>query len=333
MTVTSRPSLVELVPPAVRAALLEGCEAVAFEDGVAVVRVGEPGDSYYIVAEGSAEVLSPTGEPLGRLGPGEGFGELALLLNRPRTATVIARGPLSCLRLSTEHFRALVRDPDRLLSVVSTLAARQADDMARLERAFARIKHAYSDTVRALAAAVEARDPYTGGHVERSGQLCRLLAAELGMSPEEQDMAELSGALHDVGKVAVPDAVLRKPAPLDEAEQELMRVHPVAGAAIVAQVQHLARIAPAVRGHHERWDGSGYPDGLSGEEIPFGARLVMVADTFDAITTSRPYRSAQHWQAAVDEIAAGSGTQFSPGVVDAFLSLARRGALSSHGPH
>ena len=332
MTTVSRPNIVELVPPAVRAALLEGCETVDYADGDAVIRVGEPGDAYYIVALGSAEVVGPTGETLGRFGPGEGFGELALLLNRPRTATVIARGPLRCLRLSTDHFRGLVRDPERLLPVVSTLAARQADDNARLERTLERLKHAYSDTVRALAAAVEARDPYTGGHVERSGQLCRLLARELGLSDEEQDLAELSGALHDVGKVAVPDAVLRKPAPLNEAEQMLMRVHPVAGAAIVAQVKHLAPIAPAVRGHHERWDGSGYPDALAADGIPFGACLVMVADTFDAITTSRPYRAAQVWQAAVEEIGAGSGTQFSPVVVNALHGLARKGTLASYGP-
>jgi HD-GYP domain-containing protein (c-di-GMP phosphodiesterase class II) len=179
-----------------------------------------------------------------------------------------------------------------------------------------------------LASAAEGRTPQAGGHAERCGRLCRLLATELGLSIEEQDRAELAGLLHDIGTAAVPDAVRGKPGPLEADERALLRQHAALGAQMVGRVEHLAPIAPAVRAHHERWDGSGYPDGLAGEAIPLLARIAAVADAFDALTTERSYRPAQPWTRAAAVIAAGRATQFAPVVVDALLALARRGALA-----
>ena len=198
----------------------------------------------------------------------------------------------------------------------------QAIDNARL---YSALKRQYLSTVTALAEAVEKRDPYTGGHVRRVVQYSILLGYELGLSPEELDRLRLASALHDVGKIAVPDHVLRKPAPLDADEVVLMKRHTIDGAEIVARIPELHDILPGVRSHHERLDGLGYPDGLKSEEIPLTARIIAVADTYDAMTTSRPYRLALQNTRAVDEIVGGAGSQFCPEVVTAFKRLVLRG--------
>jgi HD-GYP domain-containing protein (c-di-GMP phosphodiesterase class II) len=155
-----------------------------------------------------------------------------------------------------------------------------------------------------------------------------LLAEDMGLPLEELEQIHLSATLHDVGKIAVPDLVLNKPAPLDAGEQEVMRRHTVDGAEIVASLRELRGVLPGVRSHHERLDGKGYPDGLEGPEIPAVPRIIAVADTFDAMTTSRPYRRALPAEVAAGEIARGAGTQFCPHVVAAFERLFARGEFT-----
>ncbi len=197
----------------------------------------------------------------------------------------------------------------------------QAIENARL---YTVLKWQYVDTVTALAEAIEKRDPYTGGHVRRVVVYCLLLGAEMGLEVAELEKLRLASTLHDVGKIAVPDDVLRKPAPLDESEVEVMQRHPVDGADIVSRIRDLREILPGVRSHHERLDGRGYPDGLYDSEIPPSARIIAVADTFDAMTSQRPYREARTPQDAAREIQAGAGTQFCPDVVAAFERLMAR---------
>lgn len=201
----------------------------------------------------------------------------------------------------------------------------QAIDNARL---YSALKSQYLSTVTALAEAVEKRDPYTGGHVRRVVQYSILLGFELGLAPEELDRLRLASALHDVGKIAVPDHVLRKPAPLDDDEVVLMKRHTIDGAEIVARIPELRDILPGVRSHHERLDGRGYPDGLLDAQIPLTARIIAVADTYDAMTTSRPYRIALDAARAEDEIRRGAGSQFCPLVVGAFEKLVHRDEFS-----
>jgi ribonuclease P protein subunit RPR2 len=183
------------------------------------------------------------------------------------------------------------------------------------------LQESYLATIRVLAAAVEAKDARTGGHIQRVHALGLLLAEVI--IPEQTGDAQLSCGflLHDVGKLAVPDAVLNKPAELNEAEWVLMRRHPTEGARILSPVPFLDRALDVVRHHHERWDGTGYPAGLRGEEIPLWARIFAVVDAVDAITSERPYRAARPLSAALEELAAGSGTQFDPDCVEAFLGL------------
>ena len=205
----------------------------------------------------------------------------------------------------------------------------------QLKRYAVDLRHTYEDnlrrtreleeralaTVRALAAAVAERDDDTGNHVQRVHDLGLLFARS--MCPDEAGDPEMAYGfiLHDVGKVAVPDAVLRKPGPLTDTELELMRIHPEAGARMLDPVPFLARARAVVLHHHERWDGAGYPHGLRGEEIPLWARIFAVVDTVDAMTSHRPYRAALRLEAALDEVAKEAGAQFDPRCVETFLEL------------
>jgi putative nucleotidyltransferase with HDIG domain len=194
----------------------------------------------------------------------------------------------------------------------------QALDNARLYAAQQRL---YVETVTALAEAVEKRDPYTGGHLHRVVAYSVLLGRELGLDTEALEKLALGATLHDIGKIGVPDGVLLKPAKLDEKEAVVMRRHTVDGAEIVSTIESLREIVPIVRNHHERMDGMGYPDGLTGDRIPLLARIVAVADSFDAMTTSRPYRPALAHVEAAREIERHVGTQHCPTVVAAFRTL------------
>jgi HD-GYP domain-containing protein (c-di-GMP phosphodiesterase class II) len=195
-------------------------------------------------------------------------------------------------------------------------------------RLYAAQKRQFVDIVTTLAEAIEKRDPYTGGHVRRVVGYSLLLAGEMDLGEEELERIHLAATLHDVGKIAVPDGVLNKPAPLDAKEQEVMRQHTVDGAEIVAPLRELRGVLPGVRSHHERLDGRGYPDGLEGDEIPAVPRIIAVADTYDAMTSSRPYRRALPAETAASEISRGAGTQFCPRVVAAFERLFARGGFT-----
>jgi putative nucleotidyltransferase with HDIG domain len=190
-----------------------------------------------------------------------------------------------------------------------------------LAAALVETERSYDATLSALSNALDVRDSETEGHARRVVQYLELVADELG-SPLAERTALLRGALlHDVGKIGVPDDILRKAGPLSATEWSTMRRHPSYGARIVAGIPFLEAVAVIIKHHHERWDGAGYPDGLRGEEIPFGARMFAVADAFDAMTADRPYRRALDAPSARLAILNGSGTQFDPRVVDAFMRI------------
>ncbi len=171
----------------------------------------------------------------------------------------------------------------------------------------------------ALANAVEARDAYTGKHAERVAAYGLRIAHAAGVEVDPQ--VEFGFLLHDVGKVAVPDAILFKPGPLTPEERALMVKHPEIGSEILRHIDFLDEAKVVVRHHHERWDGDGYPDGLAGEDIPLQARVFAVADALDALTTDRPYRAACGWAEARQVIRTESGSQFDPAMVAAYETL------------
>ncbi len=188
---------------------------------------------------------------------------------------------------------------------------------------------AYRETLAAMVAALDLRDTETHGHSERVAELSLDIGKALGIEPHSRAWQDLEhGAmLHDVGKVGVPDSILRKPGPLTEEEWGAIREHPMHGFNMLKGVHFLAAAGELVLSHHERYDGGGYPRGLKGEEIPLGARIFAVADTFDAITSPRPYKAALSVEWACEEIARNSGTQFDPEVVAVLLRLKAHGLL------
>jgi HD-GYP domain-containing protein (c-di-GMP phosphodiesterase class II) len=172
-----------------------------------------------------------------------------------------------------------------------------------------------------LADILDARDPYTHGHSVRVGQYAEKLALEVGLSGDEAHLVFLAGRLHDIGKCAIKNEVLLKPSALSSEEFEHMCIHPEVGGSMVASFSLFKECARYVRGHHERWDGTGYPDQLQGENIPLGARIISVADAFDAMTTTRPYRKALPVAEARRRLEEGAGTQWDARIVATFLHL------------
>jgi len=204
--------------------------------------------------------------------------------------------------------------------------ARDLSSLLAIERRQRRLlQQSYRQTVIALADALEAKDPVTGLHAIRVQRYATELVGGVNPRLLEDPSLEYGFLLHDVGKLAIPDAVLKKEAPLSAAERLVMERHTLLGEAMLANVTLLGGSGlRVVRSHHERWDGSGYPDGLEGEHIPLAARVFALVDAMDAMTTDRPYRPAQSWEAATDEILAQSGKQFDPRVVAAFAQREAR---------
>jgi putative nucleotidyltransferase with HDIG domain len=188
-------------------------------------------------------------------------------------------------------------------------------------RAFRSLQQGYLGTVEALSEALDARDGYTAGHAHSVLEMVEATGRHLGLSEAELEALRCGALFHDIGKIGVPDRVLNKPGPLDDAEWEVMRRHPVIGAQILAPLAFLAASIPIVRHEHEHWDGSGYPDGLRGEQIPLGARVILVCDAYHAMTSDRPYRAALDREEALRRLREGAGRQFDPSVVDAFLRV------------
>ncbi len=219
-------------------------------------------------------------------------------------------------RVSTEglsfEVAELAEDFNRMSDTVQSY-------VARLQRAAELNRELFISSIRAFAAAIDAKDPYTRGHSERVASYSRSIARYLGLPKDVQEKVWISAVLHDVGKIGVEDRVLKKHGVLTPEEYEQMKLHPVIGADIVEPISALRDHLPGIRWHHEAWNGSGYPDGLKGEQIPLMARIIGVADTFDAITTNRPYQTASSPEFALQTIKKLTGTRFDAKIVTAFL--------------
>jgi putative nucleotidyltransferase with HDIG domain len=201
-----------------------------------------------------------------------------------------------------------------------TLRARSRE----LMDSYRRLEVSSLEAIESLNATVDAKDPYTAGHSARVQRIALAVAGELRLAPERLDAVRFGGLFHDIGKIAVPDSILTKPGPLDDNEFAAIKRHPANGAEIVSHFSRLHEAVPLIRHHHERWDGTGYPDRLAGEAIPLEACVIGLADAWDAMTTDRPYRPAMSVEEAAAEVRSCRGTQFSPVVVDAFFAAFRR---------
>jgi putative nucleotidyltransferase with HDIG domain len=217
---------------------------------------------------------------------------------------LLVRGASSTLRRQTRQLRARSRD---------------------LMDSYRRLEESSLEAIESLNATVEAKDPDTAGHSLRVQRAALAIGEQLGLTADRLDALRFGALFHDIGKIAVPDAILVKPAKLDAREYARMQMHSADGARIVGKLGRLRETVPIIRHHHERWDGGGYPDGLAADEIPLEAAIVGLADSWDAMTTDRPYHRALTPKEALREIGDGRGTQFAPNVVDAFLAAAAAG--------
>jgi diguanylate cyclase (GGDEF)-like protein/putative nucleotidyltransferase with HDIG domain len=219
--------------------------------------------------------------------------------------------------LESGHVDAFDEDDARL---VSTVAA-QASAALRSARLFSQLELAYLNTAEALAAGLEAKDSYTASHSRSIAEHAEAVGRALGMDSAELRTLRFGAAFHDIGKLAIPESILNKNGPLTADERARIEQHTVIGEQILAPIDFLVDVRPIIRHGHERWDGDGYPDGLAGEEIPLGARIVFACDAYDAMTTDRPYRRALAPADARRELRRGAGTQFDPDVVAALLKV------------
>jgi putative nucleotidyltransferase with HDIG domain len=201
------------------------------------------------------------------------------------------------------------------------------DAFENLKRAARENHELFINSIRALAAAIDAKDPYTRGHSERVARYASQVAREMELPAQDVRRVRLSALLHDVGKIGIDDRIIRKPSALTAEEFEIMKTHPAKGAAIMSAIPELKDVIPGMKHHHERWEGGGYPDGLKGEDIPLQARIVSVADTFDAMTTTRPYQQAMDIRFVFQRLRDLAGNRFDPRVVDALIRSYEKGEL------
>ena len=217
--------------------------------------------------------------------------------------------------------RPFRRDDPRQLDLLCGFAA---NTYSRIQIA-TKLESHYTETIEALVSALEARDPYTEAHAGRIRDQAVALSVAMQVPVEQRRAIRLGAILHDVGKIGIADSILLKPGPLDDEEWGVMRSHPLIGETMLRGIDFLTPALPIIRHHHERWDGAGYPDGLAGEDIPVGARIVAVCDAYDAMTSDRPYRPALSSAQACEQLVDNGGSQFDPRCVDLLVEAVRDG--------
>jgi putative nucleotidyltransferase with HDIG domain len=237
-----------------------------------------------------------------------------LVMNSVLTGIVLIGGKISRQPYTRNDFE--------MFKSICTSAATGLEN----SRLYAELQSTYLSTIKVLVSTIEAKDAYTRGHTDRVARYARLIAEEMGMSKEERDTVSFGAALHDIGKLGVYENILNKPGELTEIEWEVVRSHPEVGANIIKNMKFLESACDLVRHHHERLDGKGYPDGLKGDEISIGARIVAVADSFDAMTSNRPYRMAHDYSDAISQLRR-QGEKFDLDVVENLVKLIERGEI------
>ncbi|MBN1867410.1 cyclic nucleotide-binding domain-containing protein [Candidatus Sumerlaeota bacterium] len=326
--------------------MASSCRTVSFAQGETVFREGDAGDTLYICRQGEFVVLKEMGwgqRELRRIGPGEMFGEMAPISSETRSATLRAVRPSQCLAVDERAFNDLLqKEPgfaNRILALLSR-RLRESDEIAGRD-----LLRAHQALIVSLAQLAESRDPDTGAHIFRVRDYCVSIAERLAERPEYRDTVDSAfvrniyfvSPLHDIGKVAIPDRVLLKPGRLTDQEFRLMQSHAERGAESLRTVlgfcnHEMFQMAyRVVRHHHERYDGKGYPDGLTGEAIPLEARIMSLADTFDALISRRVYKEPFSRSEARDQILGDSGARFDPILAAIFIQeLDTLAAIQKH---
>ena len=238
------------------------------------------------------------------------------------TARRERRHILAGKRLGAEDYLLKPISPDDLLTAIRSRLGRSQQLL------LAQIQESYETTLIMLANAIEVRDPYTRGHVERVMNYAQTIAEYLGWSAEEVNNLRFGSILHDIGKIHISEEILTKAGPLSDEEWIEMKKHPEVGVELIKDIHFLGSAIPVILYHHERWNGSGYPYGLKGDKIPVAARIVAIADSFDAMTTERPYRKELSPEQAFNEVVSGSGIQYDPLIVETFQHAWENGDIT-----
>jgi putative two-component system response regulator len=281
-------------------------------------------DAMRIIMVGDPEAMSQ----VELKAPGTIFRFFAKPWERRQLTGIVAEG-LKLHRLEREQrelIKKLGSEYQKLQKREKLLDVVVKERTKELEESYLKLKAANRQALLGLAEAIEAKDSYTKGHCGRVAAYAMALAREAGYPEDGMESLEFASFLHDIGKIGVRDAVLLKPGPLDEEEWQHMRTHPVKGYEIASQIDILKATMPCIRNHHERWDGKGYPDGLKGEEIPFSARIVAIADAYDAMATDRPYKASLPLDECERLLRKNSGIMFDPKLIEIFVAK-RLGAL------
>lgn len=265
---------------------------------------------------------------LGIYSDGEFFGEMAILDEGPRSATARTVEPTNVMQVSYKDFERLLHAaPQIAYAIMKELSARLRETGAllvwQLTRKNRELAEAYLDTVRTIVRAIEERDSYLVGHSARVAALSMAIGRRMELPDSEIRKLELGGLLHDVGMITVSGEILKHPRALTEDEYEQVKRHTNDGKRMIEEVPYLRQAVPHVLHHHERFDGDGYPDRLTGEDIPLASRIIAVADVFDALTCDRPHRTRLETAQAVAAIQESAGTAFDPEVVAAFVALSQ----------
>lgn len=301
-------------------------------EGTYVISEGEPGFSVFFIFSGVMQVLartSRTEHPVNILREGDFFGEMAVLDRLPRSASIRALSDSILFELGKDDFYVLFGKHPKIAQIIlERFSERMRQTMTdleyqleTLETANSELLETYDVTLEALSKALDLRDADTDDHSHRVSDLACRIAAYLGLSPKIIRSIKQGAMLHDVGKIGVPDAILRKPGALTEEERALMQNHPMWGYEMLKDIPFLSSVLPLILYHHEKFDGSGYPEGLKGEKIPIEARIFAIVDAYDAMTSDRPYRSRMSMLDAFKELDRCAGTHFDPKLVKDFKKV------------
>ena len=323
--------LFESLPQAEIEYLAATLRRLELADREILVREGAPGDRCFILLEGRVEVIkaisTPAEHSLGFRKSGALIGEMSLLTHEGlRVATIIARSSLRVLEITRDEFDALLaRHPTLAYSITKMISERMSEmgDLATrdLLEANQQLLQAYDATIEGWSRAMNLRDKETEGHLERVRDLTVQLAQSVGLAGEEIMHVKRGALLHDMGKLGVPDHILLKPGKLTDEEWETMRKHPQYAYDMLESIDYLRPALDIPYCHHEKWDGSGYPRGLKGEEIPMAARLFAIVDVWDALRSDRPYRASWPEEKVLAHIRSAAGTHFDPQAVDLFMQM------------
>jgi HD-GYP domain-containing protein (c-di-GMP phosphodiesterase class II) len=307
-----------------------------YRKGAVIIEEHTEAERFFIIFRGKIEITKKfEGDEefvLSVQSDGDFFGEMALLDEQPRSATARALEPTVVLETSRKNFETLLyKAPTLAYRIMRELSSRLRETgallVSHLQQRNRQLYHAYLDTIAIVAQAIDRRGPNTGGHSRRVANVARAIGADLGLADEELMALELSAILHDLGMLAVPEAVLQKQGPLEEREYEAIHAHPRIGTEMIQGIPFLERAIPVIYHHHERFDGTGYPEGLAGERIPLPSRILAVVDAFEAMTGARPYREGPSVERAIEVVREEAGRQFDPKVVASLEKLWKAGSL------